>query len=363
MNKNFIQCLDNIIDIEKSALIQQKLLSALDKKIKSLGIPKNIPIPQKQETYFPNVQYNVEKYHDAGNYAPYIIVGAPIVAGVIGILRHMSSSDEFILFRLLSAAVEGVIWAIGGIVVGFLIAWLIPTLIDSSTTRRNEASRKEAEAKAQELYNEQFAQNERQYEYDLQKYHKIVDFDKRRVIEEKKQKEELIAVRKALLEKHNETKTVLEKFYNAADIYVTYRNIVAMCYICEYLKSGICTELTGPNGAFMVFKYEMYEKMKIEKLDTIASHLEQLHFDNQILNSTLKQVGCKVDDLIYEVGDMKAAQIESAQRNEQLMQNMGGQIASYANSVNQQNAIIAYNTECAANEANQIKWLALFNSL
>lgn len=362
MNKDFMQCLDSIIDIEKNILVQEKLLSALEKRIDNLGVPKEISVPQKQEVYFPNVQYNIEKYHDQ-EYVPYIFIGVPLVAGIIGILHYMSSSDEFILFKLLSAAIEGAIWALGGGVIGFLLAWIIPTLIDASTTKRNVKSRIEAERKAQKLYNQLLIENENKYEYDLQKYYKIVDFDKRRVFEEEKKKEELKSMREALLKKHNQTKEVLKKFYDSADIYITYRNVVAICYIYEYLKSGICTELTGPNGAFMVFKYEMYEKMKIEKLDTIASHLEQLHFDNQVLNLTLKQVGNKVDDLICEVEDMKSVQIESAYRNEQLIHNMGDQMASFANSVSEQNAIIAYNTECAAKEANQIKWLTYFNSL
>lgn len=84
-------------------------------------------------------------------------------------------------------------------------------------------------------------------------------------------------------------------------IYITYWNIIAMCHISEYLKSGICTELTGP-----------------------------IHFDNQILNSSIQQINFRVSDLIGVVDEVKRVQMENAQKNERMVRNLGSQINSYA---------------------------------
>ena len=107
----------------------------------------------------------------------------------------------------------------------------------------------------------------------------------------------------------------------------------------------------------------MYEKKKIEQLDTIISKLDQLHFDNQILNSSIQQINDRVSELTDVVGEVKRVQIENAQRNDQMVRNLGNQINSYAAQISNQNAIIAYNTECTANELNQLKWLETFKAL
>lgn len=46
-----------------------------------------------------------------------------------------------------------------------------------------------------------------------------------------------------------------------------------------------------------------------------------------------------------------------------MVRNLGNQINSYAAQISNQNAIIAYNTECTANELNQLKWLETFKAL
>lgn len=51
--------------------------------------------------------------------------------------------------------------------------------------------------------------------------------------------------------------------------------------------------------------------------------------------------------------------MEIERQNEQTL----NQIDSYAEQISRQNAIIAYNAECAANELNQLKWLETFKAL
>ena len=218
----------------------------------------------------------------------------------------------------------------------------------------NKKSQKNAEEEANRLYGE-----------DVLRYNNELAADAKRVSDELQQKAVLEDTCRQLKEKHEGTLRTLTKFYDAADIYIIYRNIIAMCLIAEYLKSGICTELTGPHGAFIVCKYEMYEKRKIEqldKLDKIISQLDQLHFDNQMLDASLKQINSHVSELVDVVDEVKHIQIDNAQKNEQMMTNLSNQIGSYGDKILSQNSVIAYNTECSANELNQIKWLEYYKT-
>lgn len=231
-------------------------------------------------------------------------------------------------------------WLFLGGAGGFVLGAVFSAIKMIYASAANKKSQKNAEKEANRLYGE-----------DVLRYNNDLAADAKRVSDELRQKAVLEDTCRQLKEKHEGTLQTLTKFYDAADIYVTYRNIIAMCHIAEYLKSGICTELTGPHGAFMVFKYEMYEKKKIEQLDKIITQLDQLHFDNQMLNASLKQINRSVSDLMDVVDEVKHIQIDNAQKNEQMMSQMISQ-----------NSVIACNTECSANELNQIKWLEYYKT-
>lgn len=362
MNKNFITCLDHIIDLEKTSIIQDKTLNSLQHEISQLGKSKQYTKPVRQEVYMPSVQYQTKS--DRFEF-DFVSTGGGICAaifGFIGLIVGFATTDGFIL-RALGAVLTGGVGFLIGFVVGWVLGAIIGVVNSLAASDKNEQARKNAEKEAQRLYEEAQKNAEIQYQNEMAKYSNNLADDAQRVSAELKQKEILKEIYQQLYQKHKDTQKLLAKFYDKADIYVTYRNIIAMCHIAEYLKSGICTELTGLNGAFMVFKYEMYEKKKIEQLDTIISQLDQLHFDNQILNSSLQQINGRVSELIDVVGDVKRVQIENAQRNEQMVRDLGSQINSYAAQISSQNAIIAYNTECAANELNQLKWLETSKAL
>jgi len=362
MDKKFITCLDHIIDLEKTSIIQDKTLQSLQHEISNMGKSRTYQKPVKQNVYMPSVQYQIQSERFEFDFVSNGGNICAVICGIIGLFVGFATTDGF-LFKILGAILTAGVGLLIGYVAGWVLGALIGIFSSSAASAKNEQARINAEKEAQRLYEEAQKKAEIQYKNEMAKYSNNLANDAQRVSAELKQKEILKQIHQQLYQKHKETQKLLTMFYDKADIYITYRNIIAMCHIAEYLKSGICTELTGPNGAFMVFKYEMYEKKKIEQLDTIISQLDQLHFDNQILNSSLRQINGRVSELIGVVGDVKRVQIENAQRNEQMVRNLGSQINSYAAQISNQNAIIAYNTECAANELNQLKWLETFKAL
>jgi len=369
MDKNYITCLEKIIHLEECSMTQKETLKRLNYEISWLGESETYPEPIKQEVYMPEVRYYPEAPINGGGHTSYGMyaeggmVGGAVLFGLIGF-------SGGIFGAIAGIVIGGIIGPILGIIFALISSWMEKSDIEATNNAinaRNQRAYEEAQRQAQEIYEFQCAESEREYQEALEDYHTKLMNDRKRVENELYEKEILIKLCEDLKKKHEETLAVLNKFYDAAEIYETYRNIVAVCHICEYLKSGICTELTGKDGAFMIYKYEMYEKMKIDRLDNIISQLDQLHFDNQMLSNSLEKISDNVVDLCHvalEVKQLTAEanknQIEAKYRNEQLMNNLGNQLSSYAVQINHQNAILAYNQECTANELQQLKWLEYF---
>jgi len=356
MEQTQLECLQHIIDIEKTCHTQEKLIAALDRKINSLGIYKKLSPPKQVETYVDPVNYNL--VYDGYN-TDYIGSSATLFAIIIGIVGAMYSFSHGGFF---DGIILGAFYFFIGAGVGALIGAIYALIKQKQAKKQNEKAYQAAQREADRRYDKQREADERQYKKELSKYNALISFENTRIANENNQKNKLYHVMDELIQKHNETKKHLDKFYDFLDIYETYRNIVAACHMYEYFKSGICTGFTGHDGAYMVFKYEMYEKLKIEKLDTIISKLDQLHFDNTILNNTMRQIDSKVNGLISGIENLQATVIESAEKTEQQFTKLRSTIDVASDRLAHQNAIIAYNQECTNNELKQLKWLQYYSS-
>ncbi len=85
-----------------------------------------------------------------------------------------------------------------------------------------------------------------------------------------------------------ETENTLKKVYSKNIIHPKYRDFVAVSQIYEYIDTGRCTELEGPNGAYNLFESELRQNLIIEKIDTIIEKLDQL-------NRTMSYVASSID--------------------------------------------------------------------
>ncbi len=108
-----------------------------------------------------------------------------------------------------------------------------------------------------------------------------------------------------LLEKKQQTQTVLEKYYSPDVIFPKYRNLPALTSIYEYLTSGRCEELTGPNGAYNLYETELRQNTVISQLNTIISNLEQIRQNQYVLYQELVKVNAVTQSISREISAIR----------------------------------------------------------
>ena len=93
-----------------------------------------------------------------------------------------------------------------------------------------------------------------------------------------------------MVEPLNETKAILQKYYDLDIIFPKYRSLAAMSTMCEYFQTGRCSELTGPNGAYNLYESELRQNLIINQLDAVIGQLEQIKNNQYLLYTELRQV-------------------------------------------------------------------------
>lgn len=84
-----------------------------------------------------------------------------------------------------------------------------------------------------------------------------------------------------------QTQDLLSKIYSEGVIHPKYRNFVAVAQIYEYIDTGRCTELEGPDGAYNLFEHELRLNTIITKLDDIIWQLDRLNNTMNMLVSAI----------------------------------------------------------------------------
>lgn len=89
-------------------------------------------------------------------------------------------------------------------------------------------------------------------------------------------------------------KIKLMEHYNQNVIHPKYRNWVAVATIYEYLDTGICRELTGPNGAYKFYE----EDLRAQRIAGSVNELRIKAVSACSMQSSLKR---KIDDIISKL--------------------------------------------------------------
>ena len=154
------------------------------------------------------------------------------------------------------------------------------------------------------------------YEKDLKEYDRELARYNNAVDDAKKLYEERYAVYSLNADKHNKKKLEMEekhnnalasleyslaKLYEENVVFPKYRNMVAITTINEYLESGRCYELEGPDGAYNLYEMELRQNIVIGQLSNIISNLEQIRNNQFSLYEELQKSNRKIDDIIYEL--------------------------------------------------------------
>ena len=90
-------------------------------------------------------------------------------------------------------------------------------------------------------------------------------------------------------QQYQQTKQLLKKYYDMGFIYPKYRGLVPICTICEYLESGRCFSLIGPEGAYNLYESELRMNMIVSKLEDISNKLEVIIENQRMLIEELRK--------------------------------------------------------------------------
>lgn len=191
----------------------------------------------------------------------------------------------------------------------FLIAGLativaVGILIDGK--RRQEREEEEYQAKLQEYEN-----NLGQYQLRLSEIEsenqKRRDMYEKQLVAYSEEDADYESRGKAVMHELFDAKWNLEEalisLYEEGIIYSKYRNLVAVSTIYEYLASGRCDQLEGPNGAYNLYEMELRQNIVIGQLSTITEHLEQIKENQYTLYYEIQNANRNSESMLSSIGD------------------------------------------------------------
>lgn len=91
--------------------------------------------------------------------------------------------------------------------------------------------------------------------------------------------------------------SLLYDFYHCNILHKDYQNLVAVCSIYQYIDSGRCMELHGPNGAYNLYEDEKFKRIVISKLDEIIQRLNQIQHTQRELYRVMCNCETKISEL------------------------------------------------------------------
>lgn len=112
-------------------------------------------------------------------------------------------------------------------------------------------------------------------------------------------------------QRQQETLTVLNKYYNFGYVYPQYRGIVPVCTMYEYLESGRCDSLTGPNGAYNLYEQELLMKTIIGKLDDVIARLDDISDNQRLIAQEIRRSHSELSTMLTSL-DNAAQNIEKS---------------------------------------------------
>ena len=114
----------------------------------------------------------------------------------------------------------------------------------------------------------------------------------------------------AMMAKHEMTleslTNVLEQHYALGILYPKYRNFVSVSAINEYLSSGRCDRLEGPDGAYNLYEMELRQNIVIGQLSAVLNNIEQIRNNQYTLYQELTHANNLVSDIITEIRELNS---------------------------------------------------------
>ena len=98
-------------------------------------------------------------------------------------------------------------------------------------------------------------------------------------------------------------KASLYTLYSKNVIYAKYRNLVTIATLFEYIDSGRCFELEGPNGAYNLYEGELRSDIIISSLSSIISNLEAIRNNQYTLYQSIETANATTHQLLQNLNN------------------------------------------------------------
>lgn len=197
-------------------------------------------------------------------------------------------------------------------------------------------------------YEQETANRERSYKQAMQRYQQLRESTAQAITVNKQTANNAIAQMK---KERSATEVLLKQYYDVGVVHPKYQTIPALTAICEYLDTGRCTALTGPNGAYNIYEAEQRQDLILSKLDTVIAKLEKIEQNQVLMLKQLQNIRNSSDSMSKDV----KALLSSNHRIEKL-----SCLTAYCSAVTAVNtAATLYYTSQIANNTEQLKYIAL----
>lgn len=184
------------------------------------------------------------------------------------------------------------------------------------------------------------AEEQKTYKFNLFYYNRNIAADEARVADEMQEKDFLEQERNKVDSMIDSLKKDLAEAYSCGIIYGTYQNFCAVSSFYEYLASGVCESLDGPDGAMRLYRNEVLQGRIIESLDEIIGSLNEIKMNQATLFDAIERGNIISEKLFDET-------VRLSQQNDQIIHNT---------------AIDAHNSAVMKNDMNMLTWIAAGNS-
>ena len=297
--KKTMEYLSILLDMEKNIYIQEKTIENLYAERNSLGIKNRIelPIPESASTdYF--------DYMVTTGFVFWIIGLIIIIIAKWKDFWESSGIFAIIIVPIIAGIIALFIGLAGALIIGPFVA---------------------AHYKSKEQNN-----LDAQYKYQLDEYNKLCDAEEKRIKNENVIRAKIQQEITILENKYNESKKILDEFYNYNIISENYwHNIIAISSFYQYFLEKRTYSLefnpkNGDKGAYNIYREEAQRGVIIIQLSKVLDKLDQIVENQEQIQNTMYEANKKIS---YLSDDMRY---------------MSKEINS---SINEQTAIESYNAE------------------
>ena len=144
------------------------------------------------------------------------------------------------------------------------------------------------------------------------------------------------------------------RLYSYNIVFGKYRNFVALSSFYEYLLSGRCTSLEGPNGAYNLYESEIRANQIIAQLSEVVKSLEEIKNNQymaysqlQTIRGDLESLNSKMSSALSSLRRVNDSQ-NSIKDSLETIKDSNKAIVQNSEAILHNSEIISYNSEMAA---------------